>query len=189
MRGWLGWTVLERWMDGQTDDLNSRFWSSAYYHGRGATTGGKTEPADKSQHRHSPMHLNFLSFTLLPFPFLAFFFFCDLYFPVLSSPTRTHTQSHTHSTTGPVELSPTGSGGEGGQSGIYVLQFIFVLEAPRGLSSMLAWGNYTYTPPISPSHYCTLMGLTALSHTQKYKYNHSHTRCSVEAVGASDNIS
>lgn len=61
-----------------------------------------------------------------------------------------HTQTHTLQTTSHVELSPPGSCGEGGQSGIYVLQFIFVLEAPRGLSSMLACGNYTYTPPISP---------------------------------------
>lgn len=49
-----------------------------------------------------------------------------------------HTHTHTRRTASPFELSPPGSRGEGGQSGIYVLQFIFVLEAPRRLSSMLA---------------------------------------------------
>lgn len=49
-----------------------------------------------------------------------------------------HTHIDTRRTASPFELSPPGSRGEGGQSGIYVLQFIFVLEAPRRLSSMLA---------------------------------------------------
>lgn len=66
-------------------------------------------------------------------------------------PTHTHAITHTHSENCRRcwTFSP-GSSSERGQSGIYAPQFIFVLEAPRGLSSMLAWGNYTYTPAISP---------------------------------------
>lgn len=93
----------------------------------------KAEPADKSHGRHSPTHLH----STLCSSF-------QLFFGIFISPGSTQTHTHacarvyTRRTASPFELSPPGSRGEGGQSGIYVLQFIFVLEAPRRLSSMLA---------------------------------------------------
>lgn len=86
----------------------------------------KAEPADSSHRRHSPTHLHF-----------AFCPSFQLFFGIFISPGSLF-PTHTHRTASPFELSPPGSRGEGGQSGIYVLQFIFVLEAPRRLSSMLA---------------------------------------------------
>lgn len=135
-------SVPEMWIDGQIGDGNRGFWKcSADYHGRGE----EQEPGDNSQRRHCPTHLHF------SLPLLVWLSLWDLYFPRLSSPTNTHTHINTHSQSCSHcwTFSPRSSG-KRGQSGIYVLQFIFVLEAPRGLSSMLARGNYTYIPPISP---------------------------------------
>lgn len=56
-----------------------------------------------------------------------------LFHPFFSHPAHNHTPGEV-----PLNFFPAGSHGEGGQSGIYVLQFIFVLEAPHGLGSMLA---------------------------------------------------
>lgn len=93
----------------------------------------KAEPADKKHDMHRPTHLH--SALCSSFPL----FFGIFISPRLDPDTSTRrARVYTRRAASPFELSPPGSRGEGGQSGIYVLQFIFVLEAPRRLSSMLA---------------------------------------------------
>lgn len=144
------WGLPERGrgMDGQTDNMNGRSCrSSAQYQRLGGRWRGRK--SSSKQHRQIRVSADTLrrTYTRVSVP-LSSFSLGSLFPPGLDPDTRTRV--HIRRTASPFELSPPGSGGEGGQSAIYALQFIFVLEAPRRLSSVLAWGNYTYTGAISP---------------------------------------
>lgn len=90
----------------------------------------KVDPADKSQRRHVQHTYTVFSLKSL---------FPRALLPYTLSETRTG-----------LNFLPPGQAVKEEQSDIYVLPFVFVLEAPRVLSSILAQGNYIYTPPISP---------------------------------------
>lgn len=147
-----GWGLPERGggMDGRTDDVNGRScWSSAHYQWLGGRWRGRKSCSKQNQQIRVTADTVQHTYTRLSVP-PSSFSLGSLFPPARPRHTHACARVYTRRTASPFELSPPGSRGEGGQSGIYVLQFIFVLEAPRRLSSMLAWGNYTYTGAISP---------------------------------------
>lgn len=134
---------MDRWMMGTEDFEEALRIIMDEENSRSEQNQQITVSTDIVQHTYA-----FFFFSL---PSSSSFFFFGIVISQSSPLHPTHTCYHTLSQNyRPCWTFSPRSCGEGGQSGIYVLQFIFVLEAPRGLSSMLAWGNYTYTPPISP---------------------------------------